>query len=79
MIDGKEETKVTPFEAVAAADGPLPYAIELWDLPREAPERVIGRAASMVLARAIFAAAQTEHLGRRLVLRRGAKVVQESG
>jgi hypothetical protein len=33
----------------------------------------------MVLARAIFGAAQAEHLGRRLILRRGAKVVQESG
>jgi hypothetical protein len=33
----------------------------------------------MVLARAIFTAAQSEHLGRRIVLRRGSRVVGESG
>lgn len=79
MIKGEDETKVAAFQAAPATDGRLPYVIELWNLPRTAPEKVVGRAASMVLARAIFAAAQTEHLGRRLVLRRGGKVVQDSG
>jgi hypothetical protein len=79
MIEGEDEERVAPFEAPGMASERLPYAVELWNLPRTAPERVIGRAASMVLARAIFGAAQAEHLGRRLILRRGAKVVQESG
>ena len=80
MIEGEEEGKVAAFGPVAGPGGErLPYAIELWDLTRDAPERVIGRAASMVLARAIFAAAASEHLGRRLVLRRGSKVLQETG
>lgn len=74
----EDEDKVIPLDAPAPAAGPLPYAIELWDMPRNAPERVIGRAASVVLARAIFIAAQTEHLGRRIVLRRGTKVMAES-
>jgi hypothetical protein len=78
MIEREDEAKVAAFEAPPETGGPLPYTIELWDLTRTAPERVIGRAASVVLARAIFAAARTEHLGRRLVLRRGGKVVQES-
>ncbi|RAK58457.1 hypothetical protein DJ021_00915 [Phenylobacterium hankyongense] len=67
--------------ALAAAPGPagrLPYAIELWNLPRTARERVIGRAASIVLARAIFAAAQSEHLGRRIILRRGTEILEQS-
>jgi hypothetical protein len=79
MIKGEDKSKVVPIGTPAASSENLSYTIELWDLPRSGPERVIGRAASMVLARAIFAAAQTEHLGRRLVLRRGGKVVQESG
>ena len=79
MIEGEGEAKVAAFGAAPATDGGLPYAVELWDLPRAGVEKVLGRAASMVLARAIFAAAQTEHLGRRLVLRRAGKVVQESG
>jgi hypothetical protein len=79
MKGANDEEKVVPLDAPAPMAGALPYAIELWDLPRKAPERILGRAASVVLARAIFAAAQTEHLGRRIVLRRGAKVMAESG
>jgi hypothetical protein len=79
MTSREDEEKVVPLTAPEA--GPahrLPYAVELWDLLRERPERVVGRAASMVLARAIFMAAQSEHLGRKIVLRRGAKVLHES-
>jgi hypothetical protein len=78
MDKRRNEDRVVPLAAAPAAS-PLPYTIELWDLPRVAPERIIGRAASMALARAIFIAAQTEHLGRRIVLRRGGKVMSESG
>ena len=78
MAKLEDEPNVVPLEPVPPVDGALPYTVELWDLPRRAPERVIGRAASMVLARAIFTAAQSEHLGRRLVLRRGSRIVLES-
>ena len=79
MIRAEDEGKVLPLGPIASGEARLPYAIELWNLPRTAPEKLIGQAASMVLARAIFAAAQSEHLGRRLVLRRGSRVLQESG
>ncbi|MFC3078593.1 hypothetical protein ACFODL_10895 [Phenylobacterium terrae] len=78
MIEGKDEGRVIPLEAAAGTSRQLPYAVELWNLPRTAPERVVGRAASAVVARAIFLAAQSEHLGRKLVLRRGARVLAES-
>jgi hypothetical protein len=65
-------------DAGPAGVGRLPYAVELWNLPRTAPERVIARAASATVAQAIFAAARREHLGRRLVLRRGAQVLQQT-
>ena len=54
----------------------LPYAIVLWDLTRGAPERVLAKAANLVIARTVFSAAQTEHLGRLIVLQRGRKIVQ---
>lgn len=73
----QDKDKVVPLPAPGSA-GDLPYAVELWDLPRRRPERVIGRAASVVLARAIFAAAEVEHIGRRIVLRRGTKVLAET-
>lgn len=79
MDKRKDEGKVVPMAAPTGGTAQLPYAVELWDLGRTGPERVIGRAASMVLARAIFTAAESEHLGRKIVLRRGSNVVAESG
>ena len=74
---GQDTGKIAAFTARPAEE--LPYVVELWTLARDAPERVIGRASGMVVARAIFTAAQSEHLGRRIVLRRGERVVAEAG
>jgi len=76
--DGERGSGVVAPLGEAAPSTGLLYVIELWNLSRTAPERAIGRAASAVLARAIFAAAQSEHLGRKIVLRRGGKVVAET-
>ncbi len=79
MIDSDEEDgAVLAFGAHASPAEKLPYRIELWDLQRTAVEKVVARAASAALARAIFLAAQNEHLGRYLTLRRGANVISES-
>ncbi len=64
--------------ALGAAEE-LPYAVELWTLTRTQVEQVLGRASSMTLARAIFDAAQTEHLGRRITLRKGGEVLAQAG
>lgn len=79
MLKDGDKPKVIPMAPALAAATRLRYTVELWDLPRYAPERIIGRAASIGLARAIFAAAQSEHLGRRILLRRGRQVLAESG
>lgn len=73
----RDDATVTPLGETPPSTA-LRYEIELWNLARTAPERVIGRAAGVVLARAIFAAARTEHLGRKIVLRRGATVLDET-
>ncbi len=78
MIRGKQPIRGAAHGAAPAPTEQLPYAVELWNLTRTAPERIIARAASATLARAIFAAARTEHLGRKLVLRRGSQVLLES-
>ncbi|MDR3513600.1 MAG: hypothetical protein P4L73_18340 [Caulobacteraceae bacterium] len=57
----------------------LPFTVELWDLTRFEIERVLGRASSATLAQAIFAAAKTEHLGRRVTLRQGQVMLADSG
>lgn len=77
MIKGEDESKIVPITGAPTGER-LPYTVELWNLTRTEPERVIGRAASATLARAIFVAAQSEHLGRRIVLRRGSQLLSES-
>jgi hypothetical protein len=57
----------------------LPYRIELWRADGEqGVERVLARAASIQLARAIFKAAQNEHPQRRVTLCKGNRVVSDS-
>ncbi|MBV8752087.1 MAG: hypothetical protein JO328_04425 [Hyphomicrobiales bacterium] len=57
----------------------LPYRIDLWRADGEnGVERVLARAASVQLARAIFKAAQGEHPQRRITLCRGNRIVSDS-
>lgn len=77
MDERELEDRVVQIGATAPGE-PLPYVVELWDLTRDGPERVLGRAASILLANAVFAAAQSDYVGRKLVLKRGGKVLAES-
>ncbi len=80
MIDSEEDDrKIVSFGAMAAQGEKLPYKVELWNLQRSKVEKVLARAASATLGRAIFLAARQEHLGRYITLRRGSKLVAESG
>ena len=78
MIKGEDESRVVPMAGSTAAGSRLPYVVELWDILRREPERLIARAASASLARAIFDAASREHLDRRIVLRRGSQVLSDT-
>jgi hypothetical protein len=63
---------------LAAQTEKLSYSIELWDPDARALERVLARAFSLQLARAIFHAAQKEHPDQRVLLRRGTRTVADS-
>lgn len=77
MKDGNKDPAVVPlFSHVAEPDG-LPYIIEIWNLPRTAVERVIARAASLQIARTVFESAVSENPARRLVLRRGERILED--
>lgn len=78
MIEGEDQGQVIRLEAGASPSDPLPFVVELWNRSRTAPERIVGRAANVVLARAILLAVTNEHLDRKVVLRRGAQVLAES-
>ncbi len=78
MNERGHEDRVVPLGGSTDPGEPLPYAVELWDVARLEPERVLGRAATILLANAVFAAAQADYAGRKLVLKRGDKVLAES-
>jgi hypothetical protein len=73
----EDEGSVLPLPAMVAGRERLPYRIELLAVESDEVERVLARASSAGLARAIFQAAQSEYLGRRLVLRRSGAVIAE--
>jgi hypothetical protein len=57
----------------------LPYCVELWDAINHASvERVLARAVNAGLARAIYRAARNEHPDRRITLRRGSRIIEDS-
>jgi hypothetical protein len=60
-----------------AGSGGLPYVVEIWDLPRAKVEEVMARADTLAVARAIFEAAISENPSRRVVLRQGARVIED--
>ena len=57
----------------------LPYCIELWhEHNKDEVEKVLARAQSAHLARAIFHAAKDEHPQRRITLRKGNHTIDSS-
>jgi len=74
----EENGNVAPLSGPPLEPDDLPFAVLLYDLPRAAIERVLAKAASATLARAIFVAAQSEHLGRKIALVRAGQVISES-
>jgi len=63
---------------VRAPREPLPFRVVLRGEPEGEADRVIGRAATIALAMAIFQAAKLDFPGRRITLNRGAGVIEES-
>ena len=75
----KHQAKILSIRDRAAKRNALPYLIELWrEEASDQAERVLARAVSATLARAIFKAALNEHPNRRITLRRGSRVIADS-
>jgi hypothetical protein len=77
----RERDKVSPLRVPGAygSNGQLPYCIELWSADQmDAVERILARVADPQLARAIFEAAQAEHPGRRITLRKGTELLADT-
>lgn len=77
MIENRRSrSKVVQMGPKAETAEELPYEVELCD--GKGVERVLARAHNAQLARAIFKAAVTEHPERRIILRRGGRVIADS-
>jgi hypothetical protein len=57
----------------------LPFTVELWTEDRSAVEAILARVHSVALGQAVFSASRAEYPTRYLTLRRGEKVISESG
>jgi hypothetical protein len=78
MIESHQGKSKDSRPGDAAKVEKLPYRIELWDLQRRRVERVLARAVSAPLVRAIFTAARSEHPERHITLRRGGQIIAET-
>jgi hypothetical protein len=77
----QEQNKIKPVRrATTPTPGEvLPYCVELWDLATKSRvDRVLARAYSAMLARAIYMAAVIEQPGRRITLRHGERILADS-
>ncbi len=78
MTPSDAEHKVVALAAAATPDEALPFRVELWDRTHPRPERVIGKAATMILAQAIYQAAQIDFAGQRITLCRGDHILMDT-
>ena len=82
MIERDDDKILALQTAVGAANSTdsdeLPYCVELWHAEANKVERVLARALSVQLARAIYTAALTEFPQQRITLRRGSDVILDS-
>lgn len=79
MNDGDKHPHVAPGANENLGSAGLPYIVEIWNLPRTHVERVIARADTILVARAVFDAAAAENPSRRVVLRQADRVLAELG
>ncbi len=61
-----------------AADDDLPFKVEQWDRDGNRIERVIARAANLVMGRSAYDAALRQYPKARLTLRQGVRVIEEN-
>jgi hypothetical protein len=61
-----------------AADEDLPFKVEEWDRDGNRIERVIARAANLIVGRSAFEAARRHYPKARLTLRQGIRVIEDS-
>ncbi len=79
MIESDESAAEVPaLDARDLFKEDLPFRIVLLEPSDRAVERVLGRAASAALARAIYIAAQNEHVGCCVALLRGDQLIARS-
>jgi ribosomal protein S3AE len=80
MIEHDQDRhEVAPIGTPAQQREELPYCIELWDAANRASvERILARSVNATLARAIFKAARNEYPSRRITLRRGSRIIEDS-
>jgi hypothetical protein len=68
-----------PKRDIAMQSVELPFLVELWSPNRQRVDRVLGGGVTVIIAEAAFRAAVEMYPARIILLRHGARVVQEHG
>jgi uncharacterized membrane protein YhfC len=77
MASTEDKTRQTTGGDAVSAEEELPYSIEVWHAAGSV-ERVLARAVSLQLARAVFQAVTNELPDRRVTLRKGNRIIADS-
>ena len=78
MAGPHTDARISLVLAGRDAPEPLSFAVELRREAQDRPERILGRAFNLTLARAIYLAALQDFPGRRIIIRSGESVIADS-
>lgn len=78
MVKPRPAARISSVPTGKGATEALSFVVELWRVEEDRPERILGRALSLTLARAIYLAALQDFPGRRIVIRTGDMLIADS-
>ena len=78
MVKPHTDARLRRVPAAKAATESLSFVVELWRTAEDAPERILGRALNLTLARAIYLAALQDFPDRRIIIRTGDMIIADS-
>jgi hypothetical protein len=78
MVKPHSDTRFSRILAGKPAPESLSFVVELFHAEEDRPDRILGRALNLTLARAIYVAALQDFPNRRIVIRKGGMIITDN-